>query len=172
LAGNGVAILIPRRWARRRSRRLERRRPNCRWLHPPAFAHPVPFHQMGDPLYAPRGRHNFFPKRSFRTTLSSIVSASIRLSLAFSSREQMTLVKAHAISTLAPASPIPGWCLACASDSVVSLLTAARLAPLTVPYALRNDHMREAIRGIEAPRCFGEKVRQPFDHRRADLLLP
>ncbi len=49
----------------------------------PPFAHPVMPHEMGDSPALGSGRH--FPSRSFSATLSSMASASMRFSLAFSS---------------------------------------------------------------------------------------
>jgi hypothetical protein len=40
---------------------------------------------MRDSFPLGSGRHHFFPSKSFRATLSSIASASMRLSFAFSS---------------------------------------------------------------------------------------
>src|ERR1700723_1617885 len=51
----------------------------------PPFAHPVGFHQMSDSFPLPRGRHHFFPRRSFSATLSSMASASSRFSFSSSS---------------------------------------------------------------------------------------
>ena len=51
----------------------------------PPFAHPVGIHQMSDSFPLPRGRHHFFPKRSFSAALSSMASASSRFSFVFSS---------------------------------------------------------------------------------------
>ena len=51
----------------------------------PPFAHPECVSQMGDSFPLGRGRHHFFPKRSFKAELSSMVSASSRLSRVFSS---------------------------------------------------------------------------------------
>ena len=51
----------------------------------PPFAYPVIGHQMGDSFPLGSGPHYFFPRRSFEATLTSIASASIRFSLAFSS---------------------------------------------------------------------------------------
>src|ERR1700722_6767290 len=55
--------------------------------HParPPLAHLVGRLQISRSLPMRGGRHHFFPRRSFSATLSSIASASIRLSLAFSS---------------------------------------------------------------------------------------
>jgi len=55
--------------------------------HParPPLAHLIGRLQIGRSLPMRGGRHHFFPSRSFSATLSSIASASIRLSLAFSS---------------------------------------------------------------------------------------
>src|SRR6202042_3538783 len=52
---------------------------------PPSKAHLVCGLQISRSLPMRGGRHHFFPRRSFSATLSSIASASIRLSLAFSS---------------------------------------------------------------------------------------
>jgi hypothetical protein len=41
----------------------------------PPFAHPECFSQMGDSFPLPRGRHHFFPNRSFSAALSSMASA-------------------------------------------------------------------------------------------------
>src|SRR4051812_48900951 len=51
----------------------------------PPFAHPMGAHEVGDSSPLGSGRHHFFPKRSFSATLSSIASANMRFSLAFSS---------------------------------------------------------------------------------------
>ncbi len=50
----------------------------------PPFAHPLVGHEISDSFPPMCGRHHFFPRRSFEATLSSIASASIRFSLAFS----------------------------------------------------------------------------------------
>jgi hypothetical protein len=49
----------------------------------PPFAHPVGIHEMGDSFPLGRGRHHFFPSRSFSATLSSMASASSRFSRVF-----------------------------------------------------------------------------------------
>jgi hypothetical protein len=51
----------------------------------PPFAHRVGIHEMRDSFPLGRGRHHFFPKRSFNAALSSMVSASSRFSPVFSS---------------------------------------------------------------------------------------
>src|ERR1700712_2366936 len=51
----------------------------------PPLAHPQDRLETSDRLSLSSGRHQFFARRSFRPALSSIVSASRRLSLAFSS---------------------------------------------------------------------------------------
>jgi hypothetical protein len=51
----------------------------------PPLAHRVMLHVMRDGLPLRGRRHHFFTSRSFSATLSSIASASIRFSLAFSS---------------------------------------------------------------------------------------
>src|SRR6202011_4568039 len=51
----------------------------------PPFAHPECSSQMGDSFPLGRGRHHFFPKRSFNAALSSMASASNRFSRVFSS---------------------------------------------------------------------------------------
>src|ERR1700759_3618111 len=51
----------------------------------PPFAHPVGIHEMRDSFPLGRGRHHFFPKRSFNAALSSMASASNRFSRVFSS---------------------------------------------------------------------------------------
>src|SRR5215213_6350652 len=51
----------------------------------PPFAHLAGFHQMSDSFPLLRGRHHFFPKRSFSAELSSMASASSRFSFVFSS---------------------------------------------------------------------------------------
>jgi len=51
----------------------------------PPFAHPECSSQMGDSFPLPRGRHHFFPNRSFNAALSSMASASSRFSRVFSS---------------------------------------------------------------------------------------
>ena len=51
----------------------------------PPFAHPVGIHEMGDSFPLGRGRHHFFPNKSFKATLSSMASASNRFSRVFSS---------------------------------------------------------------------------------------
>jgi hypothetical protein len=51
----------------------------------PPFAHPVVGYEMRDSFPRGGGRHHFFPKRSFKATLSSIASASSRFNRAFSS---------------------------------------------------------------------------------------
>ena len=55
--------------------------------HPtrPPLAHPMASHEMRDRFPLSSRRHHFFPSRSFSATLSSIVSASSRFSLAFHS---------------------------------------------------------------------------------------
>jgi hypothetical protein len=50
----------------------------------PPFAHPEGILQAGDSFPLSRGRHHFFPTRSFRAALSSMASASRRFSRAFS----------------------------------------------------------------------------------------
>lgn len=49
----------------------------------PPFAHPMGPHEVGDSSPLGSGRHHFFPKRSFSAALSSIASANMRFSLAF-----------------------------------------------------------------------------------------
>src|ERR1700709_764661 len=61
-----------------------RRAPLADGFTRPPFAHPVGIHQMSDSFPLPRGRHHFFPRRSFSATLSSMASASRRFSFAFS----------------------------------------------------------------------------------------
>jgi len=56
----------------------------------PPFAHLVGGLQMASRLAIAGGRHHFFPSRSFRATLSSIASASIRFSRAFSSSSALS----------------------------------------------------------------------------------
>ena len=51
----------------------------------PPFAHPECLSQMNDSFPLPRGRHHFFPKRSFSAALSSMASARSRFSFVFSS---------------------------------------------------------------------------------------
>lgn len=51
----------------------------------PPFAHRVMPHEMADSFSLGSGRYHFFPSRYFCATLSSIASASMRFSLAFSS---------------------------------------------------------------------------------------
>jgi hypothetical protein len=51
----------------------------------PPFAHPECLPEMRDSFPLARGRHHFFPKRSFNAALSSMASASNRLSRVFSS---------------------------------------------------------------------------------------
>ena len=51
----------------------------------PPFAHPECLSQMDDSFPLPRGRHHFFPKRSFSAVLSSMASARSRFSFVFSS---------------------------------------------------------------------------------------
>src|SRR3981081_403796 len=51
----------------------------------PPFAHPVGIHETRDSFPLGRGRHHFFPKRSFNAALSSMASASSRFSRVFSS---------------------------------------------------------------------------------------
>src|SRR5262249_49403390 len=51
----------------------------------PPFAHPMIRYELSDSFPLGSGRYHFFPRRSFRAALSSIASASIRLSLVFSS---------------------------------------------------------------------------------------
>jgi hypothetical protein len=51
----------------------------------PPFAHPECVSQMDDSFPLRRGRHHFFPKRSFKAALSSMASASNRFSRVFSS---------------------------------------------------------------------------------------
>src|SRR5690606_32573654 len=50
----------------------------------PPLAHPMTGLEMSDSFPLGGGRQNFFARRSFNATLSSIVSASSRLSFAFS----------------------------------------------------------------------------------------
>jgi hypothetical protein len=49
----------------------------------PPFAHPVGIHEMRDSFPLGRGRHHFFPKRSFNAALSSMASASNHFSRVF-----------------------------------------------------------------------------------------
>src|ERR1700747_620624 len=65
----------------------------------PPFAHPVGIHEMGDSFPLSRGRHHFFPSKSFSATLSSMASASNRFSRVFSS--------SNAFSRLASDTSIP-----------------------------------------------------------------
>ena len=51
----------------------------------PPFAHLEEFPQMRDSFPLGRGRHHFFPKRSFKAALSSMASAKSRFSRVFSS---------------------------------------------------------------------------------------
>ena len=51
----------------------------------PPFAHPVGTHEMCNSFPLGRGRHHFFPNRSFSAALSSIASAKRRFSRVFSS---------------------------------------------------------------------------------------
>src|ERR1700694_1561466 len=51
----------------------------------PPFAHPAGIHETRDSFPLRRGRHHFFPKRSFNAALSSMASASSRFSRVFSS---------------------------------------------------------------------------------------
>jgi len=51
----------------------------------PPFAHPEGVSEMGDSFPLGRGRHHFFPTRSFKAALSSMASASNRFSRVFSS---------------------------------------------------------------------------------------
>src|SRR5690606_37122170 len=51
----------------------------------PPLAHPKRSLEMGDGISLGSGRHHFFPRRSFRAALSSMLSASSFLSLLFSS---------------------------------------------------------------------------------------
>ena len=51
----------------------------------PPFAHPEGASEMGNSFPLGRGRHHFFPKRSFKAALSSMASASNRFSHVFSS---------------------------------------------------------------------------------------
>jgi hypothetical protein len=51
----------------------------------PPFAHPMGIHEMRDSLPLGRGRHHFFPRRSFKAALSSMASAKNRFSRVFSS---------------------------------------------------------------------------------------
>ncbi|MEY9389581.1 hypothetical protein ABIF65_007821 [Bradyrhizobium japonicum] len=51
----------------------------------PPFAHPERASEMGDSFPLGRGRHHFFPTRSFKAALSSMASAKRRFSRVFSS---------------------------------------------------------------------------------------
>src|ERR1700681_3933712 len=51
----------------------------------PPFAHPECSSQMGDSFPLGRGRHHFFPKRSFNAAVSSMAAAAHRFSRVFSS---------------------------------------------------------------------------------------
>lgn len=61
----------------------------------PPFAHPVMPHEIGDSSALSSGRHHFFPSMSFSATLSSMASASMRLSLAFSSSSNLGAAVMH-----------------------------------------------------------------------------
>ena len=51
----------------------------------PPFAHPVGIYELRDRFPLGRGRHHFFPNRSFSAALSSMASTSSRFSRVFSS---------------------------------------------------------------------------------------
>ncbi len=65
----------------------------------PPFAHPMRGHKVCDSFSLGSGRYHFFPNRSFKATLSSMASASMRLSLVFSS--------SHAFRRLASDTSMP-----------------------------------------------------------------
>ena len=73
----------------------------------PPFAHPVGIHEMRHSFPLGRGRHHFFPKRSFKAALSSMASASSRFSRVFSVLQRLQPLGCQSASKFDPSDRRP-----------------------------------------------------------------